>query len=256
MDSIECPICNTKVSKEKIEKHVDNCLKYSKEKPATRRASMSPSNLEGFFLKKSKRKRPTSPTEDATKKQCVDNCVNNNNHDSDTTVIPDSPPPPLPSIDTESCEVDAVKISSPPSSQPSKGSFQNTLFKWSKMSGATSSSSSAEEKQGIIVVDKMKEENKSISELNIQLQTATQELMKMTKKDKNKGKAAQHKSQQKIQLGKTPLANQMRPTDFDHYFGQEAVSSSKVLRDLFCNKIIPSLLLWGPPGCGKVEIIL
>ena len=261
MDCIECPICNTKVSKEKIEKHVDNCLKYPKEKPATRRASMSPSaNLENYFTKKkSKRKRPSTSEEDTMKKQCVDNSVSNNDNndddttvipDDDTTVIPDSPPPPLPSIDTECFKVDLDKISIP---LPSEGSFQNTLFKWSKMNGSTSASSSSEEKPA-----KTNKKNQTSGLKTPQ----TQQLIKMNSKEdriKEKTGSAQpqrKKQKQKIQLGKTPLADQMRPTDFDHYFGQEAVSSSKVLRDLFCNKIIPSLLLWGPPGCGKVGILI
>ena len=255
MDSIECPICNVKVSKEKIEKHVDNCLKFPKEKPATRRASMSPSNLEGFFLKKSKRKRPTSPSQDTKKKQCFDTCHSNNNDNGDTTVIPDSPPP-LPSIDTECFEVDANRNSlpAPPPLPHPVSSFQNTLLKWSKKNGTSSSSSLSSEEKLEIVANKTNKENNSVNEFkNTQME---QQLIKTIKENEIKKKSdsaqPQSKKQQHIQLGKTPLADQMRPTDFDHYFGQEAVSSSKVLRDLFYNKIIPSLLLWGPPGCGKV----
>lgn len=242
MDLIECPVCNTKVSKEKIEKHVDNCLKYPKEKPTTRRASTSPSNLGSFFSKKSKRKRPSSP-KDTMKKLCVDNCASSNNNDDDTTVISDSPPFPL--VDTECSKVDPDKISIPsPPSHP-EGSFQNTLFKWSKINGASSSIS--EKKLGSVA-----NETKANAIINGFKNTK----IEMTKEDKIKEKVdhtqAQHKKQKNIQLGKTPLADQMRPTNFDNYFGQDAVSSSKVLRDLFYNKIIPSLLFWGPPGCGKV----
>jgi putative ATPase len=50
-----------------------------------------------------------------------------------------------------------------------------------------------------------------------------------------------------------PLAEQMRPSDLTHYFGQEHVlGQDKVLRMLLEKRDIPSMILWGPPGCGKV----
>jgi putative ATPase len=50
-----------------------------------------------------------------------------------------------------------------------------------------------------------------------------------------------------------PLAEQMRPSDLTHYFGQEHVlGQDKVLRTLLEKRDIPSMILWGPPGCGKV----
>ncbi|PNF22467.1 hypothetical protein B7P43_G15067 [Cryptotermes secundus] len=49
-----------------------------------------------------------------------------------------------------------------------------------------------------------------------------------------------------------PLAEQMRPTDLTNYFGQEHVLGlHKVLRTLLEKRDIPSMILWGPPGCGK-----
>ena len=258
MDPIECPICNTKVSKEKIEKHVNNCLQFPKEKPATRRASRSPSNFEGFFVKKSKRKRPKSP-EDTTKKQCVDDSiVVNNEHQvlGTATVIPDSPP--LPSVDTQcviidpectiivdpECSIIVDKITIPPPIL--QGSFQETLLKWSQGNGTSPSIS--DKKSKIITTTKQKEKK----DIRYIQKEHSKNFTDIGEKEKINSVQVQHKKQQEITLGKTPLADQMRPTDFDHYFGQEAVSSSKVLKDLFYNKIIPSLLLWGPPGCGKV----
>lgn len=53
----------------------------------------------------------------------------------------------------------------------------------------------------------------------------------------------------------TPLAEQLRPTSFDDIFGQEHLLG----RDGFITSIIAggkplSILLWGPPGCGKTSI--
>lgn len=50
-----------------------------------------------------------------------------------------------------------------------------------------------------------------------------------------------------------PLAEKMRPSCFDDYIGQEQVIGfNKVLQQLLINGHIPSMILWGPPGCGKV----
>ncbi|GFG35197.1 hypothetical protein Cfor_11687 [Coptotermes formosanus] len=52
-----------------------------------------------------------------------------------------------------------------------------------------------------------------------------------------------------------PLAEQMRPSDLTHYFGQEHVlGQDKVLRTLLEKRDVPSMILWGPPGCGKTTL--
>ena len=49
-----------------------------------------------------------------------------------------------------------------------------------------------------------------------------------------------------------PLAELARPHTLDDFFGQHtAVGESSLLRDLIRKRRLPSLLLWGPPGCGK-----
>lgn len=45
----------------------------------------------------------------------------------------------------------------------------------------------------------------------------------------------------------------MRPDCIDQYIGQQHVlGSGMVLRTLLEKTEIPSMILWGPPGCGKV----
>ena len=52
-----------------------------------------------------------------------------------------------------------------------------------------------------------------------------------------------------------PLAERMRPLTMSDYIGQEqAVGHNKLLRTLFETNRIPSMILWGPPGCGKVNV--
>lgn len=51
-----------------------------------------------------------------------------------------------------------------------------------------------------------------------------------------------------------PLAERLRPDTLGDYVGQERVLGAQtLLRALLESHEIPSLILWGPPGCGKVS---
>lgn len=50
-----------------------------------------------------------------------------------------------------------------------------------------------------------------------------------------------------------PLAEILRPNTLEEYFGQNKIVGQQTLfRSLLDSQEIPSLILWGPPGCGKV----
>ncbi|XP_062039864.1 ATPase WRNIP1 [Lepus europaeus] len=52
-----------------------------------------------------------------------------------------------------------------------------------------------------------------------------------------------------------PLADKMRPESLQDYIGQSrAVGQETLLRSLLEANEIPSLILWGPPGCGKTTL--
>lgn len=52
-----------------------------------------------------------------------------------------------------------------------------------------------------------------------------------------------------------PLAEKMRPRTLEEYFGQDSVvGNASVLRTLLNHDNVPTMILWGPPGCGKVTI--
>lgn len=52
-----------------------------------------------------------------------------------------------------------------------------------------------------------------------------------------------------------PLAERMRPTSLDTYFGQEhLVSSGSTLREMIDQGRMPSVIFWGPPGVGKTTL--
>lgn len=51
-----------------------------------------------------------------------------------------------------------------------------------------------------------------------------------------------------------PLAERMRPKTLAEYVGQSKVlGGNSLLRTLLEAEEIPSMILWGPPGCGKVN---
>jgi putative ATPase len=55
-----------------------------------------------------------------------------------------------------------------------------------------------------------------------------------------------------------PLAEILRPTILSDFVGQEHIVGtegiiSKLLKDKDKTNFFPSLILWGPPGCGKTN---
>lgn len=56
-------------------------------------------------------------------------------------------------------------------------------------------------------------------------------------------------------LANQPLADRMRPKDLDEFAGQEHLAGKGgVLRRMVESGIIPSFILWGPPGVGKTTL--
>lgn len=52
-----------------------------------------------------------------------------------------------------------------------------------------------------------------------------------------------------------PLADRMRPQSLDDFLGQEnMVGEKSFLRQAITQDTIPSMILWGPPGCGKTTL--
>ncbi len=54
-----------------------------------------------------------------------------------------------------------------------------------------------------------------------------------------------------------PLAERLRPRNLDEYVGQEHIlGKNKPLRRAIEANLIPSMILWGPPGVGKTTLAL
>jgi len=57
------------------------------------------------------------------------------------------------------------------------------------------------------------------------------------------------------QLQQAPLATRMRPNTLNAFVGQEhLIGKGRVLRKAIETDRIPSMILWGPPGCGKTTL--
>jgi len=53
----------------------------------------------------------------------------------------------------------------------------------------------------------------------------------------------------------TPLAERMRPTNLEELLGQSRIlGPQSMLRRSLERDSVPSLILWGPPGCGKTSL--
>ncbi|HSH66905.1 MAG TPA: replication-associated recombination protein A [Bacteroidia bacterium] len=56
-------------------------------------------------------------------------------------------------------------------------------------------------------------------------------------------------------MNTAPLAERMRPASLDNYIGQKhIVGEGAILRNAIESNILPSLILWGPPGVGKTTL--
>ncbi len=52
-----------------------------------------------------------------------------------------------------------------------------------------------------------------------------------------------------------PLADRMRPETLEEVLGQhEVTGESGLLREMVLARRVPSLVFWGPPGCGKTTL--
>jgi len=74
------------------------------------------------------------------------------------------------------------------------------------------------------------------------------------KNDKNTLDLFEHQAKNAA-AGSRPLADRMRPASLDQFIGQEqAVGKGSLIRNAIEQDRIFSMILWGPPGCGKTTL--
>ncbi len=66
---------------------------------------------------------------------------------------------------------------------------------------------------------------------------------------------SQHQAPEQQAIGSGPLAHRMRPDDLSEFFGQTKIlgQGTPLWRWIETDRV-PSLILWGPPGCGKTTL--
>lgn len=95
------------------------------------------------------------------------------------------------------------------------------------------------------------------SSSEIVIQSDSEEELQSDSKERNPAKNNPPKKDQQQQKPMMPtdipLAERMRPDTLDNYIGQAHImNKNAVLRQVIDKHEIPSMILWGPPGCGKV----
>ncbi|KAK5860047.1 hypothetical protein PBY51_021553 [Eleginops maclovinus] len=81
------------------------------------------------------------------------------------------------------------------------------------------------------------------------------EIMKSSGLNGHASKTSTDLSPRKLFTINKPLAEILRPNTLEEYFGQsKVVGQQTLLRSLLDSQEIPSLILWGPPGCGKTTL--
>ena len=216
----ECPICGKTLRPlAALTRHVEECLALSETKNPKTHATVSPQNQKksSFFSAG----RSTNKAEPKSMEKSPQNhqkrTASSLAGKSDT-----SPPGKKPKVD------DSKKCAS--------GFFQT-------QKGITKSSVTATLKSESKVLDK-----NSVKMVSVEVPSNKGNPVKVVSMGipGNKGKQPRKNEF-------TPLAERMRPCGLQDYVGQtKVVGNNSLLRSLLETNEVPSMILWGPPGCGKV----
>ncbi|XP_012567060.1 ATPase WRNIP1 [Hydra vulgaris] len=218
--SIQCPICLQHVVQTDIEVHVEKCLEPQKKESYTLRqksSSIVPSDVNPFFKKKTPIKRKSTEKRDFEsndkKKKKKTPLINSSTH---------------------------AKPSIRDILDQNNNNVSNTEFE-----SFFSSNEEKENKSPVKLEAIGSNFNEKFDENNFF--PISPDSFKPTKYKKEIGKL------KSLLLGDIPLAEQMRPNNFDNFYGQNSFGAKNLLKELFVSNKIPSLILWGPPGCGKTS---
>eukprot|EP00064_Thunnus_orientalis_P006700 superscaffoldBa00000711_g6718 len=178
----------------------------------------------------------------------LDICLLNSATDScSSTATEESGPPVKKSRICAEAEPRSPGVNKPAASSSSTGSPPSTAV--FSMFQANKSKVSLQSERNVLFSGKQTAVNKGIKR---SLLNETEAAVTEPVKNQPTVKATHDLSPRTLLSIDKPLAEMLRPNTLEEYFGQsKVVGQQTLLRSLLDSQEIPSLILWGPPGCGK-----
>ncbi|KAJ8302771.1 hypothetical protein KUTeg_019167 [Tegillarca granosa] len=228
-ESIPCPICNKSFPQAAINRHVNNCLNSSEE---------SPDKVD--ITVRTRKRKSDSISSNSPKSSPVKNAWGSLQPHTDTTQLSLAKKPKKSLFKSpESCK---KSDKSENSKKPSSVKKSTTVSPNKKV--ANSSKDKDDGINGSVDLPAMNGDSSTTMQTNIgNIEHVAQSKLSVFGEPQRKTNTF------------APLAERMRPSTFDGYIGQDkAVGSKSLLRKLIKKGDIPSMILWGPPGCGKTTL--
>ncbi|XP_067462115.1 ATPase WRNIP1 [Thunnus thynnus] len=181
----------------------------------------------------------------------LDVCLLNSATDScSSTATEESGPPVKKSRICAEAEPRSPGVNKPAASSSSTGSSPSTAV-FSMFQG-NKSKVSLQSERNVLFSGKQTAVNKGIKR---SLLNETEAAVTEPVKNQPTVKATHDLSPRTLLSIDKPLAEMLRPNTLEEYFGQsKVVGQQTLLRSLLDSQEIPSLILWGPPGCGKTTL--
>ncbi|XP_044224122.1 ATPase WRNIP1 [Thunnus albacares] len=181
----------------------------------------------------------------------LDVCLLNSATDScSSTATEESGPPVKKSRICAEAEPRSPGVNKPAASSSSTGSPPSTAV--FSMFQANKSKVSLQSERNVLFSGKQTAVNKGIKR---SLLNETEAAVTEPVKNQPAVKATHDLSPRTLLSIDKPLAEMLRPNTLEEYFGQsKVVGQQTLLRSLLDSQEIPSLILWGPPGCGKTTL--
>ncbi|XP_047445084.1 ATPase WRNIP1 [Mugil cephalus] len=188
----------------------------------------------------------------------LDECLLKSVTDSSTSTADETGPPVKKSrISAEAVNKPVPSSSSSSSSSASSMPASQSSATFSMFQTNKSKASAQSERNGLFTSKQQSPSgpvNKGVKRLLTESEPGEQNATG-SPKSQTSVSSLEHASPQALLSSSKPLAEMLRPQTLEDYFGQsKVVGHQTLLRSLLDSQEIPSLVLWGPPGCGKTTL--
>ena len=148
----------------------------------------------------------------------------------------------------------SVKLSKSPETAQNKKNVKSPCINGSKLSKSPESTENRRNKPGSFTSPPLKRARVDNSQATSVVKQNGEHNQKMPTMVSSKQNTHQEVPEAKTKKSKfVPLAEKLRPQTLQEYVGQTQILSDKsMLKRLLEAVEIPSMIFWGPPGCGKV----